>query len=283
MGRRFDPDRAHMIEKSIFHKFHTNKKIISNTVLFATFKIFFNYKEIPTISFYNKNNYLEIREIVRGKILREKVILNEAGHLIISEKYPPITSPSTQILRIKNRYFVKLKFKVRSVKIHKAFYISQKKSEIFYHAVNWVLPQIIFIGFFENTNAFKKILIIDKSLHKRIKDLLYFWIEHESKNWIIVECSNQEILKVESLKIVSSKQTNLIATNLLSKNDANYLRNKFKLLLDSKTSIPKAKRIFLKRDYDARSTIGRNLENTQQIEEFFLKNSFQIYFARKNI
>ncbi len=265
------------VENSIFFRIYNATNAQYQNFLFAGFKVFFKYRQFSSRLLYEgQSSKFVIRDISDCRILRNNTVVDKFNNLLILEEYPSIACPENKILRIQEEYYFNFKEKKNAVKINGAIYVSSRKQELFYHAINWVLAQIYFVGFFHPPGHNPQTLIVDSNLHNRVKELLYAWNNSRRHKWIIVERNWDEEIHISQLRIVSTKQSFPDNINIIDQEVASNLKNifldEFPEILLERDSNP----IYLRRFSDARSGNSRNLANSTEVEKFFVSKGFLI-------
>lgn len=265
------------LENAIFFRIYNATNAQYQNFLFAGFRVFFKYRQFSCRLLYEgQSSKFVIRDIGDSRILRNNTVVDKFNNLLILEEYPSIACPENKILRIQEEYYFNFKEKKNAVKINGAIYVSSRKQELFYHAINWVLVQIYFVGFFHPPGHTPQTLIVDSNLHNRVKELLYAWNNSRRHKWNIVERNWDEEIHISLLRIVSTNQSFPDNINIIDQKVASNLKNRFldefpEMLLE-RDSNP----IYLRRFSDARSGNSRNLANSIEVEKFFVSKGFVV-------
>jgi hypothetical protein len=256
------------IDRAIFFRIHSKNLNIWVSKIYI---FLFNYRNVKTLPIYlNQLNFWEVTKLENAKVVRANVVISENEEILITEQFPPINSVETNILLIRNDYYFKISPKLKITTLQKASYAFARKEELFYHAINWVLPKIINLGFFDPRNSIPNILIINQTLHWRVKEFLYCVNLGLGNNWEIIEYSDSVIIEIEQLNIVSTLQA------LSPQNSYLQIQHLEHLKQTKVSNMGNLQKVFLRRGKDARKQEYRNLTNIIEIENLLLSEGFTL-------
>jgi hypothetical protein len=219
-------------------------------------------------TYLNQNSFRKVTKLVNARVVRANVVYTENHEIVISEEFPPINSVETEILKFENAYYINPSKNSKIIFLPRGCYAFSRKEELFYHAINWVLPKIIELGFFDPNNLNPATLIINETLHWRVKDFLYQINSNLANNWSIIEVCRKEIYIIDELSIVSTLQGGSSQSSFLQIEHT-------KLLSASQVSnLIKYEYLYVKRGQDARIQDFRNLINAADLENLLNRKGF---------
>ena len=259
------------IEKKVFFIIHT-KELPKWTVYIAL--RLFGYNKFKSNQVYaNQSEFWKISKLRNVNILRSNVIVSSSNEIVIQEEFPPINSEDTKIVLISGEYYLKNAKKNERTKLQIGYYASSRKQEIFYHGINWVLTKIIELGFFESNSYPKKILLIEASLHWRIKEFLIYCVESGISKWDIFQIEEGKSIILEEINFVTTLQRALPENAFIASHHLEIIE---KITKKENENLPKIEKIFLIRNRDARSQNFRKLINSHEIEELVFNEGFSL-------
>jgi hypothetical protein len=254
------------IERSIFFRIHTNTLSNWQVIFYLIVRGYTKFQVQRT--YLNQNKFWEVTKLVNAKVVRTNVVFTENEEIVISEEVPSINSVETKTLLFQQQYYTKIENNSNLIFLQKASYAFSRKEELFYHGINWVIPKIISLGFFNPENSNPSTLLINHTLHWRVKEFLYQKNSILANNWNIMEVSEKETFIIGELKIISTLQGESSQNSFLQIEHANMLSE------SHESSLIKHEYLYVKRGKDARLQDSRNLINAAEIENILLSKGF---------